>query len=510
MTQVTAAKEISSIEEYSDSSIHASRRKMPLMFALKRLGDILVSAITLILLSPVFFFIAIRIKHESPGPVFFRGDRMGCREKRFQILKFRTMYEEYQDNPGSPITIKDDPRVTPFGKYLRQTKLNELPQFWNVLKGEMSIVGPRPEDYNIAKNWPEEIKKEILSIKPGITSPAAVVYRDEESLLQGAGFMDDYLKTILPNKIRLDQLYVRNTNPFTDLDVISMTIVTLLPRLRKTSVEQHWLFSGLFYYFFRHIFTWFLIDTAVSAFAVGLSGVVWRLSAVINIGWKNYLVMAVTIGLLVSLINLLLGLNRVRWDSASPVYVIDLAVSVGVAMSVVYAITRFWITEPWLPFSLIWLIGITTLIGLVLVRFQDRLITGMANRWLLLRGAKSAFAERVLIVGAGNLAEMTIWLLQRSAYAKIFGIVGMVDDDTRKHRMEAYGVRVLGTTADIPTLIEKYQIGLVFFSMAKPTDQDRERIAKICEQEGARMVVIPDLVRVLEQSIQKITTQESQ
>ena len=220
--------------------------------------------------------------------------------------------------------------------------------------------------------------------------------------------------------------------------------------------------------------------------------------------------MGVTIAVLVSLTNLLLGLNRVRWDSASPVYVIDLAVSVGVAMSVVYAITRFWITEPWLPFSLIWLIGITTLIGLVLVRFQDRLITGMANRWLLLRGAKSAFAERVLIVGAGNLAEMTIWLLQRSAYAKIFGIVGMVDDDTRKHRMEAYGVRVLGTTADIPTLIEKYQIGLVFFSMAKPTDQDRERIAKICEQEGARMVVIPDLVRVLERSIQKITTQESQ
>jgi lipopolysaccharide/colanic/teichoic acid biosynthesis glycosyltransferase len=434
---------------------------------------------------------------------------MGRYGKPFKILKFRTMYEDDHSYNGAPVTAKDDDRITPFGKYLRDTKLNELPQFLNVLRGEMSIVGPRPEDLKIAQDWPEEVKAEVLSIRPGITSPASVIYRDEEKLLQGSGFMDDYLKTILPDKLRLDQLYVRNSSIFTDLDVIAMTTVTLLPRLRRTTVDQRWLFGGPFYVFFRRVFSWFLIDMFVTAFAVGLSGAVWRLSAIINLGWQNYLLMSVAIAVFVSLINLLLGLNRVNWRSANPIYVVDLAVSVSITMVVLYGITRFWLTDPWLPFSLIWLIGITMLIGLVFVRFRDRLFTGLANRWLLLRGPKASFAERILVVGAGNLAEMTIWLLQRSAYSSIFGIIGMVDDDARKRNMESYGVRVLGSTEDIPALVEKYQIGLIFFAITNGSERDRNRITKLCEATDAKIVVIPDLVKVLERSIKKITTQEA-
>jgi len=479
------------------------------MSVLKRLGDILVSSLVLILFSPVFLYVAIRIKHDSPGPVFFKGDRMGRYGKPFKILKFRTMYEDDHSYNGAPVTAKGDDRITPFGKYLRDTKLNELPQFLNVLRGEMSIVGPRPEDLKIAQDWPEEVKAEVLSIRPGITSPASVIYRDEEKLLQGSGFMDDYLKTILPDKLRLDQLYVRNSSIFTDLDVIAMTTVTLLPRLRRTTVDQRWLFGGPFYLFFRRVFSWFLIDMFVTAFAVGISGVVWRLSAIINLGWQNYLLMSVAIAVFVSLINLLLGLNRVNWRSANPIYVVDLAVSVSITMVVLYGITRFWLTDPWLPFSLIWLIGITMLIGLVFVRYRDRLLTGLANRWLLLRGPKASFAERILVVGAGNLAEMTIWLLQRSAYSSIFGIIGMVDDDARKRHMESYGVRVLGSTEDIPALVEKYQVGLIFFAITNGSERDRNRITKLCEATDAKIVVIPDLVKVLERSIKKITTQEA-
>jgi len=479
------------------------------MSVLKRLGDILVSSLVLILFSPVFLYVAIRIKHDSPGPVFFKGDRMGRYGKPFKILKFRTMYEDDHSYNGAPVTAKGDDRITPFGKYLRDTKLNELPQFLNVLRGEMSIVGPRPEDLKIAQDWPEEVKAEVLSIRPGITSPASVIYRDEEKLLQGSGFMDDYLKTILPDKLRLDQLYVRNSSIFTDLDVIAMTTVTLLPRLRRTTVDQRWLFGGPFYLFFRRVFSWFLIDMFVTAFAVGISGVVWRLSAIINLGWQNYLLMSVAIAVFVSLINLLLGLNRVNWRSANPIYVVDLAVSVSITMVVLYGITRFWLTDPWLPFSLIWLIGITMLIGLVFVRYRDRLLSGLANRWLLLRGPKASFAERILVVGAGNLAEMTIWLLQRSAYSSIFGIIGMVDDDARKRHMESYGVRVLGSTEDIPALVEKYQVGLIFFAITNGSERDRNRITKLCEATDAKIVVIPDLVKVLERSIKKITTQEA-
>lgn len=506
MAEVSAQKVTEKIEETSNSSF--STRHQPVASAFKRIGDILFSILILILLSPVFLYIALRIRHDSPGPIFFKGDRMGRFGKPFKILKFRTMYADERSLNGAPVTHNNDSRVTPFGKHLRDTKLNELPQFLNVLKGEMSIVGPRPEDLKIAQTWTEEVKAEVLSIRPGITSPASVIYRNEETLLQGSGFMDDYLKTILPDKIRLDQLYVRNNGIFTDLDVLAMTVVTLLPGLRRATFDQRWLFGGAFYIFFRRIFTWFLADILVTAFSVGVSGVIWRISAVINLGWQNYLLMSLAIAVFVSLMNLLLGLNRVNWHSASPIYVVDLAVSVGIAMSALYIISRIWLTEPWLPFSLIWLIGVTMMIGLVLVRYRDRLFTGLANRWLLLRGSKSSFAERILIVGAGSLAEMTIWLLQRSAYSSIFGIIGMVDDDARKRHMETYGVRVVGTTMDIPALVEKYQIGLIFFAISNGTEQERNRITKLCEAMDAKIVVIPDLVKVLERSIKKITIQE--
>jgi len=151
----------------------------------------------------------------------------------------------------------------------------------------------------------------------------------------------------------------------------------------------------------------------------------------------------------------------------------DLAFSVGITMVALYISTRFWITEPWMPFSLIWLIGITMFVGLVLIRYRDRMFTGLANRWLLFRGSKASISERVLIVGAGNLAEMTIWLLRRSAYTSIFGIIGMVDDDARKRNMELSGVRVLGNTAIIPTIAEKYQVGLIIFAISNSSEKDK-------------------------------------
>jgi lipopolysaccharide/colanic/teichoic acid biosynthesis glycosyltransferase len=176
----------------------------------KRAFDIAASFLGLLLLSPVFCLVALLIKRESPGPVFYRGPRVGLGGKVFGILKFRTMYECAASYQGPSITARDDDRITPLGKWLRETKVNELPQLWNVLVGEMSLVGPRPEDPEIARTWPEAARREILSVRPGVTSPASVVYRDEEKLLKSATVMDDYLKIMLPDKLRLDQIYVRS------------------------------------------------------------------------------------------------------------------------------------------------------------------------------------------------------------------------------------------------------------------------------------------------------------
>ena len=125
---------------------------------------------------------------------------MGRGGRTFRILKFRTMYETPVSYSGPKVTAHDDPRVTPLGRWLRDTKLNELPQFWNVLKGDMSLVGPRPEDPDIAQSWPAAVRDEILSVRPGITSPASVLYRNEEALLCAEDVFRQYVARAEPRQ----------------------------------------------------------------------------------------------------------------------------------------------------------------------------------------------------------------------------------------------------------------------------------------------------------------------
>ena len=149
----------------------------------KRTFDIIVALTVLVILAPFFGLIALAIKRETPGPVFYRGIRTGRGGECFSILNFRTMYETPESYAGPKVTAQDDNRITPFGHWLRNTKLNEIPQFWNVFKGDMSLVGPRPEDPTLAGEWPTKVAQELLPVRPGITSPASVMYRDEESML---------------------------------------------------------------------------------------------------------------------------------------------------------------------------------------------------------------------------------------------------------------------------------------------------------------------------------------
>ena len=254
---------------------------------LKRSFDLSASALGLLILSPLFLIIAIMIKRESLGPVTYRGPRMGKDGKTFPILKFRTMYECPESYDGSFITGENDERVTPLGHWLRDTKTNELPQLWNVLKGEMSLVGPRPEVPEIVKEWPNEARVEILSMRPGITSPASVIYRDEEKLLKSTSVMDDYLKDILPDKLRFDQLYVHNHNFLSDLDIIFLTLISIMPKLRKNSIPTEMLYNGLLYRFTHRYFSWFLMDNLVALTAVALAGIIWRLSSPLNLGLES-------------------------------------------------------------------------------------------------------------------------------------------------------------------------------------------------------------------------------
>jgi len=190
---------------------------------MKRLVDITCSFVGVLLLSPLFVVVAVLIKLDSPGPVFFRQKRIGKDFRPFRIYKFRTMAADAEQR-GAPITVGGDKRITRIGRFLRKYKIDELPQLFNVIKGEMSLVGPRPEIKKYVEQFKTDYEK-LLTVRPGITDPASLHYSDEERLLASSTtWEDDYLRKVLPEKIRLSSGYVDHHTIFTDLRLILKTI----------------------------------------------------------------------------------------------------------------------------------------------------------------------------------------------------------------------------------------------------------------------------------------------
>ena len=478
-------------------------RKRGLRF-LKRALDIVAAFWGLFFSSLFFLFIAIRIKRESPGPVFYRGDRVGRNGKPFKILKFRTMYESPENHNGSRLTSKNDSRVTPFGSWLRETKLNELPQLWNVLVGEMSLVGPRPEDPHFVEQWPEDVRAEVLSVRPGMTSPASVTYRDEENLLTGSSVLDEYLRTILPEKLRLDQLYVRHYTFLGDLDTIFMTLVMLLPGLRTKKVREDVLFQGPLVSFARRYVSWFLIDTLVAFISISIVSLLARISGPFNIGFGRMVGIALGLAFIMGLTNTLFGLKNISWRYASPTHVFDLGLSTLVGM-LVFSLLVLPVLDISLPVILLVLFGLITLGGFVAVRYRERLITGLASRWIHWRSQNSLMGERVLIIGAGDAGQLAIWLLEKSNLSPAFSVVGIVDDDYKKVGQRFNGYEVLGTTRDIPEIVVKKSIGLIMFAITRVNKKDKERILETCRDLNVRMIMVPDLLKVVRDYITQQT-----
>lgn len=197
---------------------------------IKRLLDISIAGLGLLLLLPLMGAIALLIKLDSPGSVFFAHERVGRYGRKFKVLKFRTMV---QDAPklGGAITAGHDPRITRVGRILRKTKLDELPQLWNVLKGEMSLVGPRPEVEKYVQLWEPNLRDIALSVRPGITGLTQIRYRHEERLLaQQADPEKYYRETLLPLKLASDVEYVQRRCLVLDLYLLARTFLALFER----------------------------------------------------------------------------------------------------------------------------------------------------------------------------------------------------------------------------------------------------------------------------------------
>ena len=189
---------------------------------LKRLFDMAASGIGLLLLAPLLLVLAAWIKCDSAGPVFFLQERVGLCGKLFRIIKFRSMR---QHHAGPQITVGEDARITRSGRFIRAYKLDELPQLINVLLGDMSLVGPRPEVPRYVALYPADVREEVLSVRPGMTDLASVQYRSESTLLAASADPErTYVDTILPAKLALCRQYVRERNFLLDLKIIAMTV----------------------------------------------------------------------------------------------------------------------------------------------------------------------------------------------------------------------------------------------------------------------------------------------
>lgn len=208
----------------------------------KRLLDIVISLSALIILMPVLLPVIFLLLITGEKKVFYFQKRIGYKNKSFYIWKFATMLKDSPNIGTGEITLRNDPRVTKFGSFLRKTKINELPQIINVLKGDMSIVGPRPLMEVSFNNFPENVRYKIYDVKPGITGIASIVFRDEEKLISLADDPKAYYISIFPYKAALETWYRQNLSFTTDLKIIWVTALSIFI---SGNIDHSKFFDGL-------------------------------------------------------------------------------------------------------------------------------------------------------------------------------------------------------------------------------------------------------------------------
>ena len=207
---------------------------------LKRIIDIIFSSIAIIVFSPILILIIILLKLTGEGEVFYLQERVGYKTRRFMIYKFATMIKNSPNIGNGDITLRNDPRVTYIGKYLRKTKLNELPQLFNILNGDISIIGPRPLMKAGFDRYSSNFQNSIYNVKPGLSGIGSIVFRDEEKIISDSNMSphDCYEKIILPYKGELEIWYQNNCNLFIDFQLMFLTAFTII--FPRSLIHEKW------------------------------------------------------------------------------------------------------------------------------------------------------------------------------------------------------------------------------------------------------------------------------
>jgi lipopolysaccharide/colanic/teichoic acid biosynthesis glycosyltransferase len=429
-----------------------------------RILDILVSLLGLLFLLLMLPWVAFLIKLDSRGPIFYRCNRVGKDGKIFRMFKFRTMYET-SVNLGCSLSPQGDPRRTPVGRLLRRLKLNEFPQFINVFKGDMTLIGPRPEAPDLAAAYPAAARI-IFSVKPGLAGPNQILGRNEEELYPpGADPVKFYFEQILPRKLPLDLAYIQDKSIFKNLKYLFLSIkVTVTGAITRQHIIDN-----------RSQIYLMLSDMALCLLSFSLAHYL-RYEGYVDPGSRKFYYAILPWIVLVRLpVFIYCGFYHtlIRHLSLDDVKMVIKGVAISslvlICLSfflgfVIYGYSRA-------VFLIDWFCLTTLLVG-----YRALLM----KLYLRHKAQTSAKDKRmVLIWGAGDAGELCLRYLQKDKDTE-YEVAGFIDDEPLKRNRRLNGVRVLGTRHHLKILKQLYKVQEVFLAMHNISKAELQQLLKIC------------------------------
>lgn len=444
---------------------------------LKRAVDILISLFGLLLLLPLLLLIATLIKLDSPGPVFFRQLRVGMGGKPFRIFKFRTMVDgAYQ--MGSRLTVKRDPRVTRVGQILRWFKIDELPQLLNVLVGDMSLIGPRPEDPHFVRFYTAD-QRRVLNVRPGMVGPSQILGRDElESYPEGLRDTEAYyIAHILPDKLERDLEYVATSSFRGDMMLLARGLWATMRGAIKTK----------FLWRRRHRVALFTIDS-ILVITSGCVAFLVRYDFVWPADRRFSLPLLIILGVRAGALMYYGAYQGVfayfgLWDLMALFKAITVSAVIAGGLTFFIGLQSF----PRSVFVIDWALILFMLAG---VRYSLR--AWVRHRWREKRQRR----QKALVVGAGVGGEQIARTLLEDPLCP-YRPVGFIDEMPERWGSLIHGVRVLGGATELPLAVSANKIDAVFVCMSDLSDSGAREVVEVCETAGVEYRIVPALSDLL-------------
>lgn len=468
-----------------------------------------VALCALIVISPLLILVAVIVKLTSQGSVLFKQERVGQLGKNFVIYKFRTMRVE-SDEGGPQITIKKDDRITWIGGILRRTKLDELPELWNIVRGDMAIVGPRPEvpRYVLPDN---PLWKVVLQARPGITDTVTLRLRNEEELLAAAKNPEQYyLEVLQPEKLKGYLKYLKKRTWKSDLRVIKDTIVAIIfpfetppPKVEEKHAridnqkKKNLLFSVSNFGRLR-----FLADLFVLAAAFIFSYLLRFEFAIPQQLLREAFMQMLAVVFFQYLILRISGISKFVWRyiSLAELKIFVKAVIFSAFPFILFRLMNLeLLSEFRVPMSVIIMDSILAFGGLISIRILRRSLYERYEKRQISVNNLSADRKRAFLIGAGRAGQIAAREIMGRGDSN-FEVAGFIDDDPSKLGKVILGVRVCGVTQDLPQLAEQMVVENAILTIANTPAEVLRRIIETCEKAGLNLRIMPGLYKLFDNS----------